>query len=151
MEQQFRLAQATPQDFEFSWLTWSEAVKPYITPFLKANLKRDWIEEGEHARFRHWWTHQKAFVFFSGTERVGWCAFEENSDSVVVRNFCIATEFRRRGYGSRMLSALLSEVLPQGKPIVHSILKSNELMDFFRNFGFKQILEDDLTFLLQKT
>ncbi|EDO85336.1 hypothetical protein BURPS406E_R0231 [Burkholderia pseudomallei 406e] len=50
-----------------------------------------------------------------------------------------------------MLSALLSEVLPQGKPIVHSILKSNELMDFFRNFGFKQILEDDLTFLLQKT
>ena len=69
----------------------------------------------------------------------------------MIRNFCIATEFRHRGYGSKALSKLLSEVLPQGKPIVHSILKDKSLVEFFNKFGFKQIFEDDLIFLLQKT
>ncbi|HGL6720490.1 GNAT family N-acetyltransferase [Burkholderia contaminans] len=151
MEEQIQFAPATSRDLEFSWQSWSEAVKPHVAPFLKENLKRDWSEDGEFVRFQQWWTPERALVSLVGTERVGWCAFEENGESVVIRNFCIATEFRHRGYGSKALSKLLSEVLPQGKPIVHSILKDKGLVEFFNKFGFKQIFEDDLIFLLQKT
>lgn len=147
MEQHPTLRTARPEDFDFAWKTYSDAVKPYITP----HLRREWVDDEEKRRFATLWRTEKSSIILLGDKQIGWIAFEEAADEIVIENGYIVPEFQRRGIGSKIFGQLLESWNSKRKPVSLSILKNAPHRPFFERLGFKASGEEDITVSLRRS
>src|SRR5580704_9516131 len=103
MEEHATLRPAKSEDFEFAWKIYAEAVKPLITP----HLRRKWADDEEKRRFATVWRTEKSSIIMLGDKQIGWLAFDESGDEIVIENGYIVPEFQRRGVGSKVVRELL--------------------------------------------
>ena len=131
------LRPARKEDLDFSWTLYSEAVRPYVGPYIAKHFHREWNDGHEKSGFAKWWTVDNTSVINLGDEQVGWFHFEETDTEITLVNFCVASKFRRRGIGSQVLKELLEIWKRKQKPIVHAVLKDCPYRGFFERFEFK--------------
>jgi GNAT superfamily N-acetyltransferase len=139
------LKSARKTDLDFSWTLWREAVKPHIEPYLARRLGRPWRDEEEKKRFAEWWKPDLSSIIVLDNEPIGWLASEETNENVTLHNFCVASQHRGRGVGKIILEAKLDEWKSKRKTIVHSVLKGSNFAPFFQTYGFRPVLEDEIT------
>ena len=151
MGQTPELRSARLEDVDFAWRLYADAVEPYVGPYIATRFQREWREEEERLRFIGWWTPDNTSIVTIDNEQVGWLHVEEAEDEILLVNYCIACEFRRRGIGSSVLRLLLDRWSTTQKPIAHSVLKGCPYQEFFARFGFQVIGEDELTILMRRT
>jgi N-acetylglutamate synthase-like GNAT family acetyltransferase len=150
MDQDPKLRPARPDDCDFAWKLYSQAVKPHIGPYIAAHFDREWSDDEEKARFLTWWTPENTSIVTVGETGVGWLHFEETDAEITLLNYCVADEFRHRGIGSKVIGLLLENWQDMEKPIHHSVLKDSQYRGFFELFGFEMIEEDEITFLMRR-
>lgn len=144
-EERPNLRPAKSDDFEFAWKTYLEAVKPYITP----HLRRKWVDDEEKQRFAKIWRVEKSSIIMLGDKRIGWLAFDEAGDEIVVENGYIVPDYQRRGIGSGILSELVKSWTAKRKTVSLSILKNAPHLPFFERLGFKAAGDKDITVTLK--
>jgi hypothetical protein len=136
-----KLRPARPDDYEFAWLLYAEAVKPYMI----ANHDHKWNDPDEKRRFSKIWRPEKTSIIILGDKNIGWLAFDETGDEVAVENGYIAPEFQRRGIGSSILGGLLEGWKAKRKSVSLSMLKKSPHRPFFERLGFKESGQKDIT------
>lgn len=141
MEEHASLRPAKLDDFEFAWKIYLEAVKPHITP----HLRRKWVDDEEKRRFATVWRTEKSSIILLGDKQIGWLAFDETADEIVIENGYIVPEFQRRGIGSKVFAELLEGWNSKRKPVSLSILKNAPHRPFFERLGFQATGEKDIT------
>jgi len=141
MEEHASLRPAKSADFEFAWKIYLEAVKPHITPYLH----REWADDDEKRRFATIWRTDKSSIILFGDKQIGWLAFDETADEIVIENGYIVPEFQRRGIGSKIFGELLESWSTKRKPVSLSILKNAPHRLFFERLGFRATGEKDVT------
>jgi ribosomal protein S18 acetylase RimI-like enzyme len=141
MDEHASLRPAKPEDFEFAWNIYSEAVKPHITPYLR----RKWDDDEEKRRFATLWRTEKSSIILLKDKQIGWLAFDETANEIVIENAYIVPEFQRRGIGSKVFGELLERWGPKRKPVSLSVLKNAPHRPFFERLGFQASGENDMT------
>ncbi|HBZ68769.1 MAG TPA: GNAT family N-acetyltransferase [Deltaproteobacteria bacterium] len=80
----------------------------------------------------------RAVLFEEGSTTVGYALFRSEEEGVHLRQFLIARDVRRRGYGREGLQILLEEVWPKGVFVTVEVLHHNEsALAFWRSVGFR--------------
>src|SRR6266850_3619471 len=114
MEVRVTLTPARPDDLEFAWTVYAEAVKPHIAPYIATHFNREWEEEKEKAAFATWWTTENTSIITHTGKHTGWLHFEETDCEITLVNYCVGSEFRHQGVGSYVLALLLDSWSAKG-------------------------------------
>lgn len=149
-ERFLELRPARPDDIETVYVFWSEAVKPYVGPYIASHFNRPWEDEGEKLRFSEWFQPDASALILLDGAPIGWLASEE-AEKITLHNFCIASVYRGRGAGRIILQEKMKEWKPKQKTIAHSVLKGCKHAPFFERLGFRAVGEDDLVQFLEVT
>lgn len=134
------IRKATPDDFDFAWRLYAEAVKPFITPLMD----RPWVDEDEQRRFSTIWDAAKTSIISVGNERVGWIAVDDTAAKVMIENVCIAPSHRQRGIGGRVIEKIVTDSRAKGKPVELHVLKDTHSETWFSKLGFKTVGEEKI-------
>ena len=96
-------------------------------------------EVAEEEEFDAYEDLSKHFLIYHGKKAVGTARWRHIGDKIKLERFAVLKEHRDKGYGDKVLEAVLEEVLPLGKPIyLHAQLKA---MPFYKRRGFKKVGE----------
>jgi N-acetylglutamate synthase-like GNAT family acetyltransferase len=150
MSQAPELRRARPNDADFAWRLYAEAVEPHVGPYIASRFQREWREDEERSRFDTWWTPENTSIISIADQQIGWFHVEETEDEIILANYCIASDYRRRGIGSKVLRLLLDSWSAARKPVTHSVLKTCPHHEFFKRHGFHVIGEDELAILMKR-
>lgn len=123
---------------------------PVIEPLGPGDIRE--IMELERLCFAYHWTEEQ---FRLGLERgayhilglrldgrmVGYAAFSVIQDEMEIMNLAVHPEFRRRGFGARLLDAVLRHSRAAGAQQGFLDVKESNIpaIDLYRKFGFNQI------------
>jgi GNAT superfamily N-acetyltransferase len=89
-------------------------------------------------RMADWLKSEYRAVIFSILDgAVGYALFREEGDGIYLRQLFVARDQRRKGFGTRILERLRSEIWPGGKRVTVSVLATNpDALQFYRRAGF---------------
>jgi len=112
-----------------------EASKPMSIRAAEARY-RQWLMDGSY----------KGIIFKVSKIPIGYVIYEHrkrlpdsrDSDSFYIRQFFIAREFRRKGYGTTAMSIVLEKLVPNNTTVKLTVKSSNPLgQRFWESLGFK--------------
>ncbi len=147
-EHLLELRPARADDLETVYAFWSEAVKPYVGPYIASHFSRPWNDVDEKRRFSEWWQAEASIIIMVDGAPIGWLATEEN-EKIILHNFCIGSANRGRGAGRKILEEKLKEWKARQKTVAHSVLKESKHALFFEHFGFRAVGQDDLVVFME--
>lgn len=75
-------------------------------------------------------TDYSAVLFQEASQTVGYALFRSMEEGIQLRQFFIAREMRRRGYGRKSIALLLHEVWPKGSRITVEVLNPWKALGF---------------------
>jgi|SRR2546428_2834346 len=73
------------------------------------------------------------------------------SDELTLVDIALLPEYRGRGIGSRLISALLAQASATGKPVLLHVLRYNRASQLYTRLGFSMIGEDGMYFHMKWT
>ena len=130
---QFKLRQATDEDFPRCLHIRNEAMRDYIVQI------RGWDEDYEERRFRGHFHPDKTRVVLSDDRVIGFLGVREEDDALYVAQVYLVPEHRGRGIGT----ALMRDLLAQGRPVVLKVTKLNTgARRLYERLGFRVESED---------
>ena len=129
----YTLRQATVEDFPGCLGIRNEAMREYIEQI------RGWDEDYEERRFRGNFHPDKTRVILSDDRVIGFLGVREEDDALYVAQAYIIPEYQGRGIGT----ALMREVLADGRPVVLKVTKLNTgARRLYERLGFQVESED---------
>ena len=137
---QFTLRQATDEDFPRCLDIRNEAMREYIEQI------RGWDEDYEERRFRRNFQPDKTRVILSDDSVIGFLGVREEDDALYVAQVYLVPEHRGRGIGT----ALMREVLAEGRPVVLKVTKMNTgARRLYERLGFRVEREEKDAFRMR--
>lgn len=123
---------ATDKDFPYVWRVYCDAVKHYIEP----KLKDGWSDSVEVERFRKTWKAGDSHIITVDGEAIGWCGAKISSNNVHIDHLYIEPSHRGKGYGSRLVSEMITVWKKEGKSVHAPVMKDKRLIAATSRLGF---------------
>ena len=124
----YTLRQATAEDFPRCLGIRNGAMREYIEQI------RGWDEGYEERRFRGNFQPDKTRVILSDDRVIGFLGVREEGDAMYVAQFYLVPEYQGQGIGT----ALMREVLAEGRPVVLKVTKLNTgARRLYERLGFR--------------
>lgn len=80
-----------------------------------------------------------AILFEEGSEPMAYALYRQESDGVYLRQFFVAREHRRKGYGRQAIEILEAQVWAPGLRVTLEVLVDNRrALDFWKRAGFNE-------------
>ncbi|HEX2052533.1 MAG TPA: GNAT family N-acetyltransferase [Actinomycetota bacterium] len=112
--------------------------------------KRDFVQEQFHAQSVHYARHYPAMssdiVLVEG-RRAGRLLVNRGESEIRIVDVTLAPEYRRRGVGAELISALQDEADRDGKAVSIHVERFNPAQRLYRRLGF-EVAEDKGVYLL---
>ncbi len=113
------------------------------------NQKRAFIQMQFLARERIYPQVDSKIILLNG-KPVGRLLVDRNEAAILLRDIALLTEYRNAGIGSRVISALISEAGPVGKPIELHVLSTSPAVRLYERLGFRRTSTETAAYLEMK-
>jgi GNAT superfamily N-acetyltransferase len=112
--------EATGQDFDFIWKTYSDYARPLVSP----HMKRPWADEQEQKNFLTIWKQEGTHIILVNEEQVGWFRCDIG-EAITLEHLYLTEPNRGRGIGGIIIKFITEEAKKQNKNVLFSTFKEN--------------------------
>ncbi|HEY3328697.1 MAG TPA: GNAT family N-acetyltransferase [Capsulimonadaceae bacterium] len=131
------LSPALEEDREFCRQAHHEAYRDVVERQFGA-----WDEAMQDRFFsRTWWDVKLEIVHVDGV-RAGCFSREEHDDALFLRSVFLLSDFQRRGVGTQLIQATLTEATTRNLPIIVRLLNLSRARPLLLRLGFKDTTSD---------
>jgi len=111
---------------------------------IEPKLDAPWDDKREQENFRSIWVPENAHVVMLDSSPIGWGAMTTGSDSITIDHFYLLEPHRGKGYGTKILEAVIADAKRTGKDVRADALKEGRVLSLVPRLGFVEVAENDL-------
>lgn len=139
----YRLRQATLDDYEYMRQTGHAGLRPYIESL------GDWDQAEQNAGFRRVFDPANQFIIQCGDEAVGYLHTNDDGTAIFLAGLYIDEKHRRRGLGTVIIRDILLHAGKSGKSVHLRVHKPNPAGRLYRRLGFRVVQETEAQFIMR--
>ena len=140
---EFSFRRVAPQDFDFCWSTYREAMKP-----LTAELMQ-WDEASQQRGIREALSDEDASILVAGDSDAGWLHVTETRRDIHLGHLYLAPQQRNQGLGTKFLRWMGERATRKDKTFTLEVLKNNRARGLYERLGFRIIETSPLKYTMQ--
>jgi ribosomal protein S18 acetylase RimI-like enzyme len=142
-EVSFRPARAA--DYGFALGLYLESTKGLLIALGR------WDEAQVVSRFARAFKVEPGQILRCGDAEIGWMQVTESATSLHLKQIHLVARFRRRGFGTRLIRALLERALSLHKPVTLNVIRGNPAKSLYHRFGFRVVGQNEQKFQMRWT
>ena len=136
------LRPATDRDFEFAFCAKKDAMGHHIS------TRWGWDEDYQRSIHEQRWSEKPWFIVMLGGDRIGTLSIHEESECVRFGEFYLLSEYRRRGFGTIILTGFLEQCDDSRRAVKLEYLKWNPVGSLYKRHGFEIVSENDIHYFM---
>lgn len=139
---QFKLRQATQDDYDFMKRVGHEGLRPHVEAY------RTWNQEVEDEGFRQIFDPAQQYIVVEDGIDVGYLHLTENGGGLWIAGFYLDRAHQARGVGRAVLNHLIAQARAEGRALRLRVHKWNPAVELYRRCGFEVETETETQYVM---